>query len=582
MAIYHLRVRGIAPSRASSAVKSSAYISGERLYDERTGEVAEYARAERVVDGGLLLPDVAPRWDRQRLWNESMAAAVGRELASRSYEVALPRELDRARQRDLVLEFCAAFRSDDRACEWAIHDDGDGNPHAHILVSALQLGPDGFIASASKPRKSSKVYICRDADGTDVMVPAADWKAAKAAGVEKVYNFKDGARRTMTEAKREGLGFSDRKSKEAAAVTVMPDGARAFDVEKAHLVAERKRWADLVNAALESAGSDARVDHRSLADQGVNRLPTVHEGPVVRKIERAALIRAALAGVEYVPVTDARRRNLEVARGNGVLAAIERKLEAVVAAIKRFKTWWIHEPDPLEARRRKFILAHRARGMAAAAPVDPSYERPAPRTCLESLRNIAEAGPTQEGVDALAALYAEQMSALAERACAGPACWGEQVSLGDGRCVSNEAFTAALGFTPTSEEGRALAATGYALDAFARDHEPMAGIVESASRQGGVSAWVATIPQEKLPVLRTVIEPSMFSAEELKVMAEVRPDLFGAEACGRYPEAARAVREVEVERAREGARAARECNASPSHPVGARHEGGRGARGIDR
>lgn len=571
MAIFHLHVRGIAPSRASSAVKSSAYISGTRLYDERTGEIAEYARAERVVDGGLLLPDAAPDWDRQRLWNEAMAVAVGSELAARSHEAALPRELGREQQRALALEFCESFRAVGRAVEWAIHDSDDGNPHVHILVSAHELGRDGFVPSSAKPKKSGKIYLCRDVDGSDIMVPASDWKAAKAAGIEKVFNFKDGTRRTLSEAAAVGLTRDDRKSKTPVAVTVTPDGTRAFDAEKAALVAERKRWADLVNAALESAGSDARVDHRSIADQGVNRLPTVHEGPVVRKIERAALIRAALAGVEYVPVTDARRRNLEVARRNGVLAAIERKLEAVVAAIKRFKTWWIHEPDPLEARRRKFILAHRARGMAAAAPVDPSYERPAPRTCLESLRNIAEAGPTQEGVDALAALYAEQMSALAERACAGPACWGEQVSLGDGRCVSNEAFTDALGFTPTSEEGRALAATGYALDAFACDHEPMAGLVESASRQGGVSAWVATIPQEKLPVLRTVIEPSMFSADELKVMAEVRPDLFGAEACGRYPEAAR-----------EGARAARECNASPSYPVGARHEGGRGARDIDR
>lgn len=277
-------------------------------------------RAERIVDCGLMLPDFAPDWGRQRLWNEAMAVAVGSELAARSYEAALPRELGRGQQRALVLEFCKSFRAGGRAVEWAIHDSDDGNPHVHVLVSAHELSADGFVPSSAKPKKSGKVYLCRGTDGSDIMVPAADWKAAKAAGIEKVFNFKDDTRRTLSEAAAVGLTRADRKSKTPVAVTVTPDGARAFDAEKAALVAERKRWADLVNAALESAGSDARIDHRSLADQGVNRLPTVHEGPVVRKIEREAIARAALAEVEYEPVTDARRYNLGIARENGILS----------------------------------------------------------------------------------------------------------------------------------------------------------------------------------------------------------------------------------------------------------------------
>lgn len=47
----------------------------------------------------------------------------------------------------------------------------------------------------------------------------------------------------------------------------------------ARLVKEwRKRWADLANAALEGIRSLSRVDHRSLVEQGRDRLPTVHEG----------------------------------------------------------------------------------------------------------------------------------------------------------------------------------------------------------------------------------------------------------------------------------------------------------------
>ncbi len=47
----------------------------------------------------------------------------------------------------------------------------------------------------------------------------------------------------------------------------------------------RTGWAEHTNAALERAGHDERIDHRSLADQGLDRLPTVHEGPTVREME---------------------------------------------------------------------------------------------------------------------------------------------------------------------------------------------------------------------------------------------------------------------------------------------------------
>ena len=48
----------------------------------------------------------------------------------------------------------------------------------------------------------------------------------------------------------------------------------------------REQWAGLTNAALERAGHDARVDHRSLEAQGIDREPTVHLGPSATAIER--------------------------------------------------------------------------------------------------------------------------------------------------------------------------------------------------------------------------------------------------------------------------------------------------------
>lgn len=48
----------------------------------------------------------------------------------------------------------------------------------------------------------------------------------------------------------------------------------------------RERFAAIQNAHLRSAGVSARVDHRSLVDQGIDREPTKHLGPVLTAIYR--------------------------------------------------------------------------------------------------------------------------------------------------------------------------------------------------------------------------------------------------------------------------------------------------------
>lgn len=74
---------------------------------------------------------------------------------------------------------------------------------------------------------------------------------------------------------------------------VEADGMGAkLDTEKAgrrradDLEAVRKRWAELTNAALARAGISARVDHRTLEAQGIDREPTRHLGPAATGYER--------------------------------------------------------------------------------------------------------------------------------------------------------------------------------------------------------------------------------------------------------------------------------------------------------
>ena len=55
---------------------------------------------------------------------------------------------------------------------------------------------------------------------------------------------------------------------------------------KAELEALREKWERTANRHLERHGIDARIDRRSLKDQGINREPTEHLGPYATQLER--------------------------------------------------------------------------------------------------------------------------------------------------------------------------------------------------------------------------------------------------------------------------------------------------------
>lgn len=374
MAIYHLNARGIAPARGSSAVASAAYQSGETLRDEATGELKRYARAERIADTGIVLPGGMPALDRQTIWNEAQRVyAGGNELVAKRYEFALPHELDLDGQRACVLDFCSLFN--DRACDWAIHDSGDGNPHAHVLVSALAIGPGGF--ERPKAQKSTKVYLCRYPDGSNVMVEARDWKAAKAEGIEKVYNFKDGERRTMSQAEAQGLTKDDRKTKTPVAVTAKMDGTKAFDAEKAELTSTRAAWAGIANrhlaqAAAMTGSAPQSIDHRSNKDRGLDEQPTVHEG-----------------GAGLIGHADRVKLNKEIRERNARLRVLRSELQNEGAALEQLQQEiadlerkrrtaehsWQSRPRKGERQRKAALAKRRRAAMATAAAATAAQQR---------------------------------------------------------------------------------------------------------------------------------------------------------------------------------------------------------------
>ena len=85
------------------------------------------------------------------------------------------------------------------------------------------------------------------------------------------------------------LVIIDRDIKTDKRVILLSDSPR--DRAKAGLVPNgvewfREIWQDCANRALERAGVEARIDRRSLAAQGIDRIPTIHIGPRAYHIDR--------------------------------------------------------------------------------------------------------------------------------------------------------------------------------------------------------------------------------------------------------------------------------------------------------
>lgn len=326
MAIYHFSRNGVSPAAGSSAVKASAYISGETMFRELTAVECSYRRAERVVLHDVELPEAAPAEyrDPETLWNAAEAAQRGNECYAHRENMALPRELaDKDGEFEKLMRDYAerVVKATGHAVEWAIHDDGDGNIHAHKLESDLALGERGFERPTD--RRSVKCYLCRKAGAPEIWADAADWKAwARPEGYEKVFNFNDGVRRTMSEARAVGLDKADRKSKNPVASIVRPDWKDARKAGREELVERRKLWADCVNEALERNGFSERVSHLSNAERGLEEKPTRHLGYRANAMEREAARRAKRDGAEYSPVTRIGRENEEIKARNAEAAAM--------------------------------------------------------------------------------------------------------------------------------------------------------------------------------------------------------------------------------------------------------------------
>ena len=248
MAIYHCHCKIISRGKGRSAVGAAAYRSGEKIINEYDGIEHDYSRKSGVVYSEIMLCENAPInfENRATLWNEVEKIEKGSNAQlAREYEVALPVELTREEQIQLVSDFVKENFVDKGMCaDFSIHDKEDGNPHAHIMLTTRPIEKNG-----SWGVKATNEYVL-DKNGNRILQKIDKQK-------RKIY-------------KRVKINTRDWNTKE-------------------FLQRSRESWAEKINAELEKKNLPQRVDHRSFKEQGKEQIPTQHIGVSANAMEKRGI-----------------------------------------------------------------------------------------------------------------------------------------------------------------------------------------------------------------------------------------------------------------------------------------------------
>ena len=322
MAIYYLEAKVVSRGAGRSAMAASAYLSCARLYNDYDGIQHDYTKKQGLLWQEVFLPEYAPQeWkDREQLWNavEEVETAKDSRLA-REFVVALPIELSREQQIELLQDFIREqFVSDGMCADAAIHDTDGHNPHAHILLTVRPLDEQGHWQY-----KTEKEYLCVR-NGAEKGFTAAEFKSAQNDGWEKQYPYKVDKKRvymTPSAAEAQGLVRADKHPKSTRYGRQNPISERWNSEEQ--LLVWRATWADVSNRYLERAGREERIDHRSNAARGLDEQPTIHEGVTARALERKGMI------------ADRCEINRQIKADNTLLRELKAEIKKLAALVAR-------------------------------------------------------------------------------------------------------------------------------------------------------------------------------------------------------------------------------------------------------
>lgn len=268
--VIHFHARYIKRSQGDSVIGYAAYCAGEKLRSRYDGRTHCRQRSD-VVFKTILLPKTAPLIynDREALWNAVEMAECATAQLARTIDLDLPVELTREEQVKILLSYVQRNFVDQGMCaDVAVHDKGNGNPHAHLILTLRSIDEDGKWQA-----KWKKNYILDDFG-------------------RKIYD---------SVTKRYKCGPS---------IPLNNWNCRE-NVEM-----WRREWADACNREFERKGIEIRVTHESYVRQGIYRQPQIHLGRKVIALEQRGVHTDRSVKNQEIIARNRLRDNREQERGH--------------------------------------------------------------------------------------------------------------------------------------------------------------------------------------------------------------------------------------------------------------------------
>lgn len=309
MNFFHMNCRVVSKARGKSSVAASAYVSAEKLLNERTGLTHDFSRKQDVIFSDVVLCENAPSEykEREKLWNavEKVEKSADARFA-RQFDLAIPNEFTKEQAKILFYDIADIFVKDGMCFDGGIHWE-EGNHHYDFLVTTRPFKEDGTWGD-----KDKKEYVFMlDENGNKIIDKDnpnwwEDKKNPERCGIRLPELDENG------EQKRDKKGGKIWKRERV--------DSTGWD-KKEMVESWRKNCCDAINNRAREFGYDFNIDHRSYERQNKEIIPSIHEGYMARKMEKEGL------------VSDRCSINREIKKYNSLLTKIKEKAKAITAAI---------------------------------------------------------------------------------------------------------------------------------------------------------------------------------------------------------------------------------------------------------
>lgn len=379
MAIFHFTVKIIGRSKGRSVISASAYLNGDVMKNEETGEFSRYTSKKEVVfshlsmcanappewqtvpeenikrfmnstrykhaeDKGMALRKFKITFQKQRLWNEVLKVEKSSDAQlARSFEFSLPHEWSRVQQIQFAnLYIRRNFMEKGMCADWSIHDSSE-------VSRAMQNRPkgDGTACVPDSPRESR---TCDGNPHVHLLVTMRPFNPDHTWGSKEMKDWafvRDEQGNPVIDPSHPNW-WQDKKNPERCGIRIPlldSDGNQKTDSRNRkqwkRVLTDATGWNNPKNCELwredwaiecnSHLPPEKHIDHRSFARQGKVELPTIHEGANARKIAEKFQ-----AGETDMPSWKA-EENQSVKEQNDVIRMVQENLKKLSKLLEEWK-----------------------------------------------------------------------------------------------------------------------------------------------------------------------------------------------------------------------------------------------------